>query len=275
MPGIKKQGRLKEQAPGVRLAGFRHLVAENFSVLQLAKSGFTSNPTTSRAEWPQAEGDFIITMVAILDNKFGFLDNRPPSHVNDRYRQNLVKKKTLIAAVLARSRVPPVPAPALASAVFDPLDLVEWCAGLEAPIGLPGYATNSDSDSDSSSDRESAQLLSWWWSHREAEIAELPASGTGQPARVSIRRWRFFRRGDLIKPPEIALQAPLGPRRRRRNTRGEAYIFKNTTKNVLQKKSCRKVFTKKSTRNPKPTFSRFFFITFFGRFSMRGVQKHD
>jgi hypothetical protein len=41
------------------------------------------------------------------------------------------------------------------------------------------------------------------------------------------------------------------------------------------KKSCRKVFTKNSTKNPKPTFSRFFFNHVFGRFSMRGVQKHD
>jgi hypothetical protein len=44
------------------------------------------------------------------------------------------------------------------------------------------------------------------------------------------------------------------------------------------KRSCRKVFTKKSTKNPKPSpFLEFSFITFlgFGRFSMRGVQKHD
>jgi hypothetical protein len=38
--------------------------------------------------------------------------------------------------------------------------------------------------------------------------------------------------------------------------------FVNTTKNVLQKKSCRKVFTKSSTKNPKPIFSRFFFSRF-------------
>jgi hypothetical protein len=42
-----------------------------------------------------------------------------------------------------------------------------------------------------------------------------------------------------------------------------------------QTKSCRKVFTKNSTKNPKPTFSRTFFYHVFGRFSMRGVQKHD
>jgi hypothetical protein len=30
--------------------------------------------------------------------------------------------------------------------------------------------------------------------------------------------------------------------------------FKNTTKNVLQNKSCREVFTKSSTKNPKPIF---------------------
>jgi hypothetical protein len=43
----------------------------------------------------------------------------------------------------------------------------------------------------------------------------------------------------------------------------------------LQKKSCRKQFTKNSTKNPKPTFSRKDFYHVFGRFSMRGVQKHD
>jgi hypothetical protein len=51
--------------------------------------------------------------------------------------------------------------------------------------------------------------------------------------------------------------------------------FKNTTKNVLQKKSCRKVFTKKSTKNPKPAFSRICFYHVFGRFSIRGGKKHD
>jgi hypothetical protein len=55
----------------------------------------------------------------------------------------------------------------------------------------------------------------------------------------------------------------------------QRWEFKNTTKNVLQKKSCRKVFPKNSTKNPKPTFSRIFFYHVFGRFSMRGVQKHD
>jgi hypothetical protein len=33
---------------------------------------------------------------------------------------------------------------------------------------------------------------------------------------------------------------------------------KTLQKNVLRKKSCRKVFTKNSTKSPKPTFSRFF-----------------
>jgi hypothetical protein len=62
------------------------------------------------------------------------------------------RKEALIAAVVARSVAPPVAAPALASGVFDPLDpLIEWCAELEAPIGLPGYATNNDSSSDSES----------------------------------------------------------------------------------------------------------------------------
>jgi hypothetical protein len=48
-------------------------------------------------------------------------------------------------------------------------------------------------------------------------------------------------------------------------------------KKRLTKKSSRKLFTKKSTKNPKPIFSRFsfFFYHVFGRFSVRGVQKHD
>jgi hypothetical protein len=50
----------------------------------------------------------------------------------------------------------------------------------------------------------------------------------------------------------------------------QRWEFKSTTKNVLQNKSCRKVFTKNSTKNPKPIFLRFFLIKFlvFGRFSM-------
>jgi hypothetical protein len=55
----------------------------------------------------------------------------------------------------------------------------------------------------------------------------------------------------------------------------QRWEFKNTTKNVLRKKSCRKNFTNNSTKNPKPTFSRKDFYHVFGRFSMRGVQKHD
>jgi hypothetical protein len=45
-------------------------------------------------------------------------------------------------------------------------------------------------------------------------------------------------------------------------------------KKRFTKRSCRKVFTKDSTKNPKPIFSRFFYHVF-GRFSVRGVQKHD
>jgi hypothetical protein len=59
----------------------------------------------------------------------------------------------------------------------------------------------------------------------------------------------------------------------------QRWEFKNTTKNVL-KKSCRTFFTKISTKNPKLCQNRLlhdFFLTFLGvgRFSMRGVQKHD
>jgi hypothetical protein len=52
-------------------------------------------------------------------------------------------------------------------------------------------------------------------------------------------------------------------------------FFSDGSSKTLQKKSCRKVSTKNSTKNPKPTFSRFFFYHVFGRFSVRGVQKHD
>jgi hypothetical protein len=50
--------------------------------------------------------------------------------------------------------------------------------------------------------------------------------------------------------------------------------FKSTTKtkNVLQKQSCRKVFTKQSTKKSKTDFFDFFNHVF-GRFSARGVQK--
>jgi hypothetical protein len=44
----------------------------------------------------------------------------------------------------------------------------------------------------------------------------------------------------------------------------QRWEFKNSTKNGLQNKSCRKVFTKSSTKNPKPTFSRFVFSRFLG-----------
>jgi hypothetical protein len=56
----------------------------------------------------------------------------------------------------------------------------------------------------------------------------------------------------------------------------QRWEFKNIAKNFLQKQSCRKVLQKnrpKITKNPKPTFSRFFHHVF-GRFSVRGVQKH-
>jgi hypothetical protein len=51
--------------------------------------------------------------------------------------------------------------------------------------------------------------------------------------------------------------------------------FKNTTKNVLQKKSCRKAFYKKFDQKSKTDFFSIFFNHVFGRFSMRGFQKHD
>jgi hypothetical protein len=54
----------------------------------------------------------------------------------------------------------------------------------------------------------------------------------------------------------------------------QRWEFKNTTKNVLQKQSCRNVFTKHSAKNPKPIPSPYFYHGF-GRFSVRGVQKHD
>jgi hypothetical protein len=50
--------------------------------------------------------------------------------------------------------------------------------------------------------------------------------------------------------------------------------IKNTTKNMLQNKSWRKGFTKKSTKNPKPIFLGFIYHIF-ERSSVRGVQTHD
>jgi hypothetical protein len=59
----------------------------------------------------------------------------------------------------------------------------------------------------------------------------------------------------------------------------QRWEFKNTTKKI-QNKSCPKVFTKYSTKNPKPTFSRLCFITFLGVSPkqigrpLEGVEKH-
>jgi hypothetical protein len=44
---------------------------------------------------------------------------------------------------------------------------------------------------------------------------------------------------------------------------------------TFYKQNVSKSFSKKTTKNPKPTFSRFFLYRVFGRFSVRGVQKHD
>jgi hypothetical protein len=55
----------------------------------------------------------------------------------------------------------------------------------------------------------------------------------------------------------------------------QRWEFKNTRKNALQKKSCRKVFTKNLTKSPKPIFFSKNFCHVFGRFSVRGVQKYD
>jgi hypothetical protein len=54
----------------------------------------------------------------------------------------------------------------------------------------------------------------------------------------------------------------------------QRWEFKNTTKNVT-KKSCRKFLYKKSDKKSKTDFFLIFFYHVFGRFSMRGVQKHD
>jgi hypothetical protein len=51
--------------------------------------------------------------------------------------------------------------------------------------------------------------------------------------------------------------------------------LKNTTKKHFTKKSCRKVFPKKSTKKSKTDFFSILFNHVFGRFSVRGVQKHD
>jgi hypothetical protein len=46
-------------------------------------------------------------------------------------------------------------------------------------------------------------------------------------------------------------------------------------KKRLTKKSCRKPFTKKSTKKSQTDFFSIFFYHVFGRFSVRGVQKHE
>jgi hypothetical protein len=48
-------------------------------------------------------------------------------------------------------------------------------------------------------------------------------------------------------------------------------FFSDGNSKSLKKTSHRKVFTKKSTTNPKSIF----LVLLFGRFSVRGVQKHD
>jgi hypothetical protein len=52
--------------------------------------------------------------------------------------------------------------------------------------------------------------------------------------------------------------------------------FKSTTKNVLQKNRVGRLLQqiRPKTKNPKPIFSRFCFITVFGRFSVRGVREN-
>jgi hypothetical protein len=47
-----------------------------------------------------------------------------------------------------------------------------------------------------------------------------------------------------------------------------------TLQKTFYKKSCQKVFTKKSKKIPNRFFLDFFYHVF-GRFSVRGVQKHD
>ena len=46
-------------------------------------------------------------------------------------------------------------------------------------------------------------------------------------------------------------------------------------KKRFTKKSCRKVFTNKSTKQSQTDFFSILFYHVFGRFSVRGVQKHD
>jgi hypothetical protein len=46
-------------------------------------------------------------------------------------------------------------------------------------------------------------------------------------------------------------------------------------KKRLTQKSCRKLFTKKSTKKSQTDFFSIFFYHVFGRFSVKGVQKHD
>jgi hypothetical protein len=49
----------------------------------------------------------------------------------------------------------------------------------------------------------------------------------------------------------------------------QRWEFKSTKKNVLQKKSCYKVFTKNSTKNPKPIFFSIFLKSFYKKIDQK------
>jgi hypothetical protein len=54
----------------------------------------------------------------------------------------------------------------------------------------------------------------------------------------------------------------------------QRFKLKEILQKVIEQIKPSKSFTKESTKNPKPIFSRLFLITLFGRYSV-GVQIHD
>jgi hypothetical protein len=80
-----------------------------------------------------------------------------------------------------------------------------------------------------------------------------------------LRFWAFLGKGQLVR----------GVQKRHKNTFSgvsQRCELKNTLKKHVWQKNGVDLF--KSTKKSKPSFSRFFYHVF-GRFSVRGVQKHD
>jgi hypothetical protein len=108
-----------------------------------------------------------------------------------------------------------------------------------------------------------------------------------------VRFWAFLGKGSSKTPQTHFYKKSMSKKKSKISTKISMSVFprlflfsrvfgclsamgvQNTTKSVLQKKSCRKVFYKKFDQKSKTDFFSIFFNHVFGRFSMRGVKKHD